>query len=196
MTLHPQMPSLDEPRGEYDHIFLALLPDEQAAGRAWALGAARRLRLGSRAYRTPRGCLHATVGGLAIAGRTSTGLLEGVMAAAARIALNPFVVEFNRLESWKGDPRPQVLTGEDGVIGLGLLREQLRLALAEAGIGVGWAANFTPHMTLLRGGPEAEIEYVAPVRWRVRDFVLVRSHVGQGRYTVLARCPLGRVRAA
>jgi 2'-5' RNA ligase len=54
------------------------------------------------------------------------------------------------------------------------------------------ASLFTPHLTLLYGDrmvPELSVE---PVRWIVRDFVLVQSLRGRGqpKYIHLARWPL------
>ncbi|MBS0332601.1 MAG: phosphoesterase, partial [Proteobacteria bacterium] len=102
------------------------------------------------------------------------------MRAADQAAAPGFLIELNRVEGWGGPSRPWVLTGEEGVIGLCRLRERLRWRLAAAGLRARWPANFNPHLTLMRGAPAMAIEYVAPVRWIVREFVLVRSHVGEG----------------
>ena len=69
---------------------------------------------------------------------------------------------------------------------------QLRTCVADAGFHFDQRA-FTPHMTLLRKmthTPEAHA--IAPISWRVHEFVLVQSVSGmeQMHYRILGRWPL------
>ncbi len=51
--------------------------------------------------------------------------------------------------------------------------------------------SFTPHMTLVwdqKMIPKYVLE--RPLSWTVRDFALIRSHVGKSRYDILGRWPL------
>jgi 2'-5' RNA ligase len=55
------------------------------------------------------------------------------------------------------------------------------------------ARRYAPHVTLARRAAAlAAPAGFAPLRWRVRDFVLVRSELGAGRYTLLGRWPHDR----
>lgn len=173
-----------------DNFFFAILPEGAPRDQAWAVADARQRTRGRPDYRVPKACLHITLGGVARGAGLTPEMLTSAKAAAGEVRMRPFLVELNRVEAWSGPSRPTVMTGEEGVIGLRDLQHRLRLALAAARPGLRWAASFEPHLTLMRGGPAAEIEYVQPIRWTVRDFVLVRSHVGAGRYTLLHRWPL------
>ena len=71
----------------------------------------------------------------------------------------------------------------------------LRRAIATAMVGAGLRANpsigLTPHVTLAyKGLPISEMLLDEPVRWTVREFVLVRSLYGRGRHDHLGRWKL------
>ena len=53
------------------------------------------------------------------------------------------------------------------------------------------ASQVTPHVTLLYDDVLVEERAVEPIRWTVREFVLVHSLLGQTRHVPLARWPLG-----
>ncbi|RYE41204.1 MAG: hypothetical protein EOP21_08990 [Hyphomicrobiales bacterium] len=50
--------------------------------------------------------------------------------------------------------------------------------------------GFRPHVTLLYDNQLVAGREIAPVQWTVRDVVLVRSVVGQGRHVIEGRWPL------
>jgi len=52
------------------------------------------------------------------------------------------------------------------------------------------ASSFTPHVTLLYDGRVVTERLVEPIRWTVREFVLVRSLLGKTRHIVIGRWPL------
>lgn len=176
-----------------DNLFFALLPDRAAQHRAWLKGHALQARYGLPGYRTPFDCLHVSLVPLGPGFAITHDLLDRAMAAASAAATSgaPFLLEFNRAESWNGRPRPRVLTGEDGLIGAHRLQERLCLALGQRGIDRKAAANFRPHLTLMRDHVETPVEFIEPLGWWVREVVLVQSHVGEGRYTILGRWRLG-----
>jgi 2'-5' RNA ligase len=174
----------------WDNVFFGLLPDLLAGRQAEACADGLQRRRGPPDHRVWRRCLHVTLANLSLGGIVTEERLARAAEAAAAVRIPPFLLELNRVESWRGDPRPLVLTGEDGVIGADGLHAALGLALIRAGLADGWASNFTAHMTLLRDRLETPIEHVRPIRWWVREFVLIHSHVGQGRYTILGRWPL------
>lgn len=124
------------------------------------------------------------------------GLPRGIVAAAkeaaAAIAVPPFEVTFDHVMSFSGSPgnRPFVLRGSDGLAALMAFQRTLGIAVAKAGLGRFVKAQYTPHMTLLYDARSVEEHPVAPVRWTVREFVLIHSLHGQGRHLPLGRWPL------
>jgi hypothetical protein len=46
-------------------------------------------------------------------------------------------------------------------------------------------------MTLLRDRAPVSETFIAPIAWRVREFVLIASHFGAGRHEILGRFSLG-----
>ena len=64
--------------------------------------------------------------------------------------------------------------------------------MKKAGIGQSVTPGFTPHLTLLYGDRIVTERSIEPIRWTVRDFVLVQSLRGRGesKHIHLARWPL------
>lgn len=111
-------------------------------------------------------------------------------ALAAGLAQPAFDVRLDQVASF-ARPRhsPLVLSGAgDGVAGPRALEAALRAGLAPLGLAEG--RRYTPHLTLLRDDRVIHRQAVDPVHWRARDFVFVRSRIGQGRHEVIARWPL------
>jgi 2'-5' RNA ligase len=81
-----------------------------------------------------------------------------------------------------------VLSGTDGTRQLTAFREELGEALRGQGLRV--RRGFTPHMTMTYDRHVVAEHVIEPIRWRAREFVLIRSHVGKGIYDVLGRWPL------
>jgi 2'-5' RNA ligase len=173
-----------------DNIYFAIRPDAPAIRRAQTCADGIEATLGRPRYRTPGECLHLTLAGLGPGWAVSREVLSRAELAAAGVRVPPFLLALNRIESWRGDPRPWVMTGEDGLIGFYGLRQALVAALAQAGLGLRWASNVTAHMTLMWDGREAPVRFIPPIRWWVREFVLIQGHVGEGRHTILGRWPL------
>jgi 2'-5' RNA ligase len=112
---------------------------------------------------------------------------------AAAIQAKPFSVTWDRVRSFPraGDrPGPVALCGGDGVKGLVGLHERFRIAMAERGLIEPAPAGFTPHVTLLHDRDGITEQAVTPIGWRVTEFVLVHSLLGQSQHIVLGRWPL------
>ncbi|HEY3947485.1 2'-5' RNA ligase family protein [Phenylobacterium sp.] len=176
--------------GPYDKFFFAILAEGEARRAAWALASEEQLRLGRPDYRTPERCLHISLVMIAFGFSVWEPLLVRAAEAADRIRMRNFRISLNRIESFRGAPRPRVLTGDEGVIGLDLLHAQLCAVLAAADFDVKRIANFNAHLTLMRDRRETPLQHVDPITWDAGEFVLVHSHHGQGRYTILERWPL------
>ena len=70
-------------------------------------------------------------------------LIAALAACANRVSMPAFRVSFDRVESFIGGAL--VLRGEEGVVGLELLHENLKALL-----GIKRTGRFVPHVTLLR----------------------------------------------
>ena len=111
-------------------------------------------------------------------------LIATLATCAKRVSMPPFKVSFDRVESFTGGAL--VLRGEEGVVGLEVLYENLTAALCMKS-----TRSFVPHVTLLRDKrhllPSIPVE---PIEWTVTEFVLVHSLLGKTTHRVLARFPL------
>jgi 2'-5' RNA ligase len=135
--------------------------------------------------------LHVSLNWVGGFGRPPTGIVDKAREVGAAVAVRPFDISFNRIGTWESGPPPWplVLWGDDGVIGVEALYTAIHRAMLRPGMAPRRQPEFTPHMTLLRdpaSSPEAPIE---PVRWTVREFVLLQTVVGE-RQDVLGRFPL------
>jgi len=121
-------------------------------------------------------------------------LLYAVQLAAEAVSLPPFEVTFRAITSFDGAPpaagaerqHPLVLLGESEA----LFELHRRLVAAMRRYGLKASDGFVPHMTLsygLRAVPQCAIE---PIRFTVREFVLVHSRVRLTQYEMLERWPL------
>jgi RNA 2',3'-cyclic 3'-phosphodiesterase len=186
----PQQLSLfEEPARELnaDPLFFALLPDEDATRSIAQLAEGFRQAHGLTGALRP---LHVTLCDLAV--RTNIEkTIDVASKAAATVTAAAFRIAFNRAARFGGGKgeRPFVLIGDDGVTGAARFRQTLSLELRMADLGK-WPANFTPHLTLLYDRVLPDDQDIAPIEWTAREFVLLRSMVGQTRHEVLGRWPL------
>ena len=111
-------------------------------------------------------------------------LIATLTACANRVSMPAFKVSFDCVESFTGGAL--VLRGEEGVVGLELLYENLSAALC-----MKRTRSFVPHVTLLRDKRHLLPAIpVVPIEWTVSEFVLVHSLLGKTTHRVLARFPL------
>ena len=115
-------------------------------------------------------------------------LIAGVTAIGRGVEMAPFLVEFDRVRTFGRGAF--AFTGGDGATGLHLLQQRIAAALRKVGLGQIVDDSYTPHMTILHDSRRIAEHPINPIRWWVREFVLVHSHLGQTRYDFLARFPL------
>jgi 2'-5' RNA ligase len=116
--------------------------------------------------------------------------IERACVAAAAVTIRPFEVAFDRAASFRGgSKRPLVLFGGDGVAGIQMLQTALISELEKVGFSVR-KHSYEPHMTLLYDRRRATAQYIAPVRWKVREFSLIHSLHGLAQHVRLARWTL------
>jgi 2'-5' RNA ligase len=112
--------------------------------------------------------------------------------AAALVNAAPFRVSFNCAQSFSGRDgnHPLVLTGDDGVVGLTRLYSSLCTALRTVGFRPDASSAFTPHVTLLYDARRINEQFIEPIGWTVREFVLVLSLIGRTKHVPLDRWQL------
>lgn len=124
-------------------------------------------------------------------GPPTRSVMEKAASLADKVALPAFAVTLNHVESWKGDPHPLVLLGDDGIIGVQALHGAIHRALAAGTMAPRREPEIWPHVTLLWDKTPLPKTFVEPVSWTARAFVLLDSLYGEGRHEVLGRWPLG-----
>lgn len=186
--LAPQPPS--------DRLFFAVYPDANAAQRIVELVEAVRAKHHMRGNPLRLDRLHVTLHHLGDYAGLPESLIAAASAAAARMAMAPFAVDFDLLASFTGRARkrPCVLRGggEDANAPLFAFQRALGEQLRTAGLGRHVERRFTPHVTLLYDERALAPEPVPPVGWYVRDFVLIHSLLGKTEHRVLGRWSLER----
>lgn len=140
----------------------------------------------------PRECFHISLAGLVdFSGETPpTEYVDAAKYVAERIQMRPFEVTLERTANFsgRGGSSAYVLTvgyGKDKLTEL-----HLRLAMQLRTMGVRFRSSYNPHVTMLYDRIRPPVHEITPISWTVGEFVLVHSHVGQSRYTVLERWPL------
>ena len=182
-----QRPDFDEPVRTAAHkLFFALWP-----------GADVRVQIEQRAKAIngehPRGRLleparyHLTLHFLGEDVDMSPQLIKDTVNAAGRVQAPAFDLSLDQAGSfhnvwWLGSAHPPV--------GLQVLWQLLGTELAHAQVNVASSDTFTPHVTVVRDAPaRLSPTPIAPIHWRVRDFVLIGSQPPHP-YTILHRWPL------
>lgn len=183
----------EAPRPRTDRLFFAVFPDAETADRIAELAASLRADLGltGRPLRADR--LHVTINHLDDFSGVPERVVAAASQAAAAVKAAPFEAAFDRAASFQSrrDHKPFVLQGGAALAPLLAFQKALGLEMAKAGLGGYVEKAFTPHVTLLydaRVAPETSVE---PVRWTVRELVLVHSLLGQTRHVALGRWALG-----
>jgi len=195
MPDQPSFPGFERqpPLPATDRLFLGVFLERDAAARGVDL--ARRLRkdLNLRGMPLAAERLHITLHHIGDYAGLPPRVIAAIRDAAATVRMDPFEVEFDRVASFSGRPgnRPLVLRGGDGLAELMKFQRGLSVAITRARVGRPVASQFTPHVTLLYDDIQVEELAVEPIRWIVREFILVHSLLGQTRHVPLARWSLG-----
>lgn len=175
-----------------DRLFFALYPDAQAAQRIAALARQLKAEHGLRGRALAVSRFHVTLHFFGDHPSLPHALVDEVSAAAGELRHPPFDVVFDHAMSFaaRARKRPFVLRGSDeGLAPLMAFRQALGDAIARRGRPVD--LRFIPHVTLLYDDQLLRALPVEPIVWRVNEFVLVDSLIGQTRHVPLARWSLG-----
>ena len=173
-------------------LYYLVFPNEQAAARIETLAYWCRSEYGLHGTPRPRWIFHVSLQNLGQYDELHPLQIMERKAgeAAAQVKANPFVVMFNRVESFSGGDGsyPLVLRGDDGVVGLEMLYRAISVSMRTAGLKA--RLSFTPHLTLLYGERPIREQFIQPISWTVREFALVRSLIKKTKYIRLGCWPL------
>ena len=175
-----------------DRLFFAIFPELSAAEKVAQLTHDLSSQHGLTARPNSTDRLHITLDHLGDYHGLPSGVVEAASEAAAKIEQSAFEVVFDQAGSFAGGKgnNPFVLLGDNDTTALHDFRSILTNALRAAGVPSRSGKHFTPHITLLRDARLVSEHPIDPVRWIVREFVLVHSLLGQGKHDPLARWPL------
>jgi 2'-5' RNA ligase len=183
-------PTSEHERRLPGEVFFAINPDGDGADAA--AGIARSLSVGQRLTGKPLSPerLHVTLLSIGRYPEIRQEVVEAACDAVAALVVRPFEVMFNRAMSYPTgrSTRPLALVGGDGTIEVEMLQRTLFAETKRIGLPVSRPPK--PHMTLLYDRRAVTEQPVPPVRWSVREFVLIHSLSGQSRHVPLARWPL------
>lgn len=182
-----------------DRLFFAVIPDSQAikAIRQCTNQLQSRYRVSNRSIIID-GRLHISLLGLGDFVGEPKKLVEIVSHAAAMVSLSAFDACFDQVLTFgnpKSDPlksKPCVLVGSADNTGLMTLQRSLIASLQKIMPFDRSPPSFNPHITVLYDRQLVPTADVTPITWQVKEFVLVRSLIGDNRrpYDILARWPL------
>lgn len=113
--------------------------------------------------------------------------------ASALAGRSSFEVAFDHVKSFRGRPGslPFVLVNPNGNFALLELHRLLITELAKHRLAGRGDLQFAPHVTLLYDKHSVPEQPACPVRWTVKEVVLVLSHLGATKYERLGNWTLG-----
>jgi RNA 2',3'-cyclic 3'-phosphodiesterase len=171
-------------------VFFAVKPDDDAGTQA--LARAEELRTAHKLRDKPRReLLHVTLFAIGNFPDLPKERLDAAIRIAAAFRMAPFDITLDRALTFntRKPKLPLVLAGSDGIAKVRMLRQALLGDMKRAGIRP-TAGSDESHMTLLYDPLNVPERPIEPIRWTVRDFVLVHSHYGLGKHDELGRWPL------
>ena len=171
------------------NLLFALMayPTHEAALAAQDRGSTYQADKGRGGNLFPTDRMHVTLGKFEVKERVEN-FVERVSRAITSLKLTSFEIVFDQIGGFSSGN--VVLQGQEGLEPLRALQAALRGALAWEKLEKGLPRTYTPHMTVIYGQPGEEVAAIKPVRWIVREIVLVISHQGESRHEILVRFPL------
>ncbi|WP_211472352.1 2'-5' RNA ligase family protein [Collimonas humicola] len=192
------LPGFNAQQRPTDRLLFAVLPEQPAVARIEQLTRALRREHDLRGAAVHAEQLHITLTILGEYWGVPLDLLAAAAGAASQIAQPAFRVRFDYVQTFRNKSRttgnyPVVLCGDEGLIGLETLHQDLTGRLRNLGFK-GISASFTPHVTMLYVPEPVPSHAVAAVEWTVCEFMLLHRHIGLHLpYTILGRWPLRKV---
>ena len=176
-----------------DRLFLAMLPDAEAAARIAALAASECARHGLRGRPLRTDHLHVTLFHLGDWHGVPADVVAATERAAETLREAPFELAFDEVASFptRNARKPFVLRASAGNEELRGFRARLAEAFGRNGLAKWARDDFEPHVTLAYDDTVVPARRVETLAWTAREFVLVHSLVGRGKHTPVARWRLG-----
>ena len=174
-------------------LFFALWPDETVRDDIAAAADALRRRHAPHGRWIGRHRYHLTLQFLGDADRLREDIANAAMRAAATLHAEAFDLVLDTAGSFRNRSVPWWLGCAEPPPLLHALWSSLGKALAREAVRADSGKALVPHVTVLRDAHAALPRTpIPPVRWPVREFVLVHSVLGrQSAYHLLGRWPLG-----
>ena len=178
--------------GPTDRLFLAVFPDAETSWRIEALGKRLKAELGQKGGVQAADRLHVTLHKIGDYRALPTDIVGKTLEVCNTVTAAPFDVTFDRVTSFSGKPgnRPFVMKGSAGLDALMTFQASLMAALRKAKLAKRSFGMYTPHVTLLYDARMVPYQAVDAISWRVGEYVLVHSLLGQTKHVVLGRWPL------
>jgi len=164
-----------------DRLFFSIFPDPPAAERIANTAQHFRRAYGLKGNPLLTERFHVSVQGIGDYDGLPRSIVHKAMEAGAAVRATSFDVAFDRIKSFSSN-NALVLCGGDGVDGLVMFHQSLRMEMLKSGLSV--RSNFTPHITLLYDDGHLDEQPIHPIRWTVREFVLVHSLIGSTKHVV------------
>lgn len=184
----PALPSLGP-----DPVFFAVLTGGKATGEIVAAGLAAKEHHHLTASIRPTGTLHISVLGAGIADDLTDEDLALLKQAGDAVTMPRFEVSFTEAMSFrrKAGPKPLVLPCDEGADEMAGLAEALWTQMRERGFTLKSRLTAVYHLTLAYDPVEVpRTPLQQPIRMPVREFALVRSRRGEGRYETIHKWAL------
>jgi 2'-5' RNA ligase len=137
------------------------------------------------------GVLHATLCSIGHFPDLSDERVEAACKAAGALAAKAFEMALDRVRTYPNGQQmlPFVAFSENGVPGAEFLRYELMGELRRVGFTFPKKLP-APHMTFCYDRRSIAEQAIEPIRWMVRDFVLIHSIQGEGRHVLLGQWQL------
>lgn len=173
-------------------VFFAVRPDVEANAAATTVLDSLQAQHGLTEAGLAPDSRHVTLFPIGHAEDLTPAAIDVVRRVAAAQEMKSFDATFDRAMSFntKQPKQPLVLVGSDGNEKTMLFRRAFLADMKRVGLHFKGMSGFTPHMTLLYSARTITEQPVKPIRWTVREFVLIHSHYGYGRHEILGRWQL------
>src|SRR5689334_15417567 len=175
-----------------DRLFFAIFPDGATAERIASLTQQLCDEHGMPQRMLSKHRLHITVYYIGDYAGLPLDVFEMAREAADKVVLPPFRVSFDLITSFRGKRgnHPIILRSKEESTSLNELQRALATRLERSTSRTQAAPRgFKSHLTLYYG-PKRFTRDIDPIGWSVREFVLVHSLIGRGKYVPLARWSL------
>ncbi len=173
-----------------ERLFFAALPDPETAVRIGQFRDRflREHRLDGKPIRTDR--LHVSLLHVGTYKCLRTKFVYAAEQAAKAVSMPPFEMTLDRSKSFQGTPSVNGGPRSCPLVPLGDSDAVLELHRKLGGAGPMAAEGLTPHMTVSYGPTLVPLQMIEPIRFVVKEFVLVHSMLRLSQYKMVGHWPL------